>query len=286
MDLKTNTKMNKILLAGATGTLGSYLAKELVENKFETTLLVRNTKKIAHLEAKIVKAELTKPETLKGVCHNIDVVISSVGITRQKDKLTYMDVDFQANMNLLNEAVKSGVKKFIYLSVINGEELKHIKICEAKEKFVDALKASGLDYQIVRPNGFYTDLKEILDMAKSGRAYLFGDGSIKLNPIHPEDLAKFCVENIDNKETNLEIGGPETFSQKELAELAFEVLDKKTKITYIPNWLANGTLSLIKLFTKSTFYGPIEFFITAMQMEAIGPKYGTLKLKEYFLNNK
>ena len=58
----------------------------------------------------MLEAQVTQPETLKGVCKNIDVVISTVGITRHKDGLTYMDVDFQSNVNLIEEA-KEGVKK-------------------------------------------------------------------------------------------------------------------------------------------------------------------------------
>ena len=57
--------------------------------------------------------------------------ISTVGIT---NRLNYMDVDFQANLNLLEEAKRSGVKKFIYVAVLNGEKLTHLKICEGKEK--------------------------------------------------------------------------------------------------------------------------------------------------------
>jgi hypothetical protein len=33
-----------------------------------------------------------------------------------------MDVDDQANLNLLNEALNSGEKKFIYVSALNGEK--------------------------------------------------------------------------------------------------------------------------------------------------------------------
>jgi uncharacterized protein YbjT (DUF2867 family) len=69
-----------------------------------------------------------------------------------------MDGDFQANVNLIEEAKRSGVKKFIYVSVLNGEKFKQTKICYAKEALVDYLKQSGMAYTIVRPNGFFSDM--------------------------------------------------------------------------------------------------------------------------------
>ena len=36
--------------------------------------------------------------------HELDWFVSIVGITRQKDVLTYMDVDYLANVNLVNKA--------------------------------------------------------------------------------------------------------------------------------------------------------------------------------------
>jgi uncharacterized protein YbjT (DUF2867 family) len=96
--------MRTVLLAGATGYLGSYIAKVLRNRALTTRAIVRNIATLADKGIKIdevIRAELTMPETIEGCCDKIDVVISTVGITRQKDGLTYMDVDYQANMNLL-----------------------------------------------------------------------------------------------------------------------------------------------------------------------------------------
>jgi uncharacterized protein YbjT (DUF2867 family) len=164
--------MKQILLAGSTGYLGSYIAKELQKKAYFLRAIARNPEKLKQkdIEAnEVLKAELTKPDSIRESCKGIDVVISTVGITRQKDGLTYMDVDYQANMNLLEEANKSGVKKFIYVSVLNGEKLRHLKICNAKEMFVEQLKKSRLHYCIVRPNGFFSDMSGFFNMAKRGR---------------------------------------------------------------------------------------------------------------------
>lgn len=279
--------MKRILLAGATGYLGSYIAEELQKRAYYVKVIVRNTERLKEKNIEtneIYKGELTKPSSIKGCCSNIDVVISTVGITRQKDGLTYMDVDYQANMNLLQEAKKSGVKKFIYVSVLNGENLRHLKICDAKEKFVEQLKKSGIDYCIIRPNGFFSDMTEFFTMAKKGRVYLFGNGKLKANPIHGIDLAVVCVNAIENPDKEIKVGGPETLTQNEIAAMAFEAVGIKPKITHIPNWVRVAILKIVKTFTGSKFYGPIEFFLTVMAIDMLAPEYGNHTLKEYYIN--
>ncbi|MEZ4917969.1 MAG: SDR family oxidoreductase [Saprospiraceae bacterium] len=275
---------NKVLLAGATGYLGQYLTQELLENGYNTRLLVRNKKKVKtdHPNLEILEAQVTNPETLTGAFQNIDVVISSIGITRQKDGLTYMDVDFQANANLIDEAKKSGGKKFIYISVLNGEKLRHLKICEAKEKLGDYLKSSGLDYCIIRPNGFFSDMRDFLEMAKGGRVYLFGDGKLKLNPIHGSDLAKAVVSAISQNKNEINIGGPDLLTQNEIAEMALKAYGKTVKIVHLPDWIRRLALWAIRTFTNSKTYGPIEFFMTTMVMDMEAPQYGIHKLEDFF----
>lgn len=275
---------NKILLAGATGYLGRFITKELIDRDYKTKIVVRNKNKV-RLDAsnlEILDAQVTKPETLKDICKDVDVVISTVGITRQKDGLTYMDVDYQANVNLINEAKKSGVKKFIYISVLNGEKLRYLKICEAKEKLGDYLKASGLDYCIIRPNGFFSDMGDFLKMAKSGKVYLFGDGKLKLNPIHGKDLAKVVVDAISQDKKEINIGGPNMLSQNEIAELALKAYAKPIKIIHLPDWIRKFSLWAVRTFTSSKIYGPIEFFMTTMVMDMQAPQFGDYKLENFF----
>ncbi len=275
----------KVLVAGATGYLGGYITRELeFSDFFNTRIVVRNKQKVkvGNPNVEVVEAEVTKPETLKHLCLGVDVVISCVGITRQKDGLTYMDVDYQANVNLIKVAKASGVRKFIYISVLNGNKLRDLKICEAKEKLVDYLKASGLDYCIIRPNGFFSDMSDFLKMAKSGRVCLFGDGKLCLNPIHGEDLAKVCIDAINSKEKEINVGGPDILSQNAIAELAFKAYSKPVKVLHLPDWIRRMSLWVLRTCTNSKTYGPLEFFMTTMVMDMRSPQYGTHKLENFF----
>ena len=277
--------MRKILLAGATGYLGSYIARELIKDSGDLRVIVRSPDKLhkRNLEvADIFRAEVTQPDSITGCCEGIDTVISTVGITGQKDGLTYMDVDYQANLNLLKEAQESGVRKFVYVSVLNGEKLRHLKICDAKERFVEQLKKSSLEYCVIRPNGFFSDMAEFYNMAKNGNVYLFGDGEQKTNPIHGEDLAAICIRAIDGTALEIRAGGPETLTYNQIATIAFEVAGTTPKITRIPDWVRKIIIKLIRYLSSSKYYGPIEFFLAVTAIDMTAPEYGTHRLRDYF----
>ena len=283
-------KTEKILLAGATGYLGQYILAVLLREEYPTRIVVRNKSKLSpalltHPLLEIVEAEVTQPDTLQGVCKGVHKVISSVGITRQKDGLTYEQVDFQANKNLLDEALREGVRKFIYVSVFKGEAMRHIAIGAAKERFVDALKASGLDYCIIRPSGFYSDMTLFFKMAKAKKdeILLFGKGQYAMNPIHGEDLAEVCVAQLERYEREVNVGGAEIFTQTEIACLAFEVLHKPANISYLPDWVRRLILKMGKYLLPKSIYGAMEFVLTIMAMDVVAPmQVGKHRLKAFF----
>jgi len=277
--------MNKIVIAGSTGYLGSYIVRELIARKMDFSAIARNTQKLEQLglaSHQIIKAQVTEKSTLKGCLEGAHTVISTVGITRQKDGLNYMDVDYQANMNLLNEALRTGVKKFIYISAIGGTKYRHLKIFQAKESFVDALKNSGLDYTILRPNGFFSDMQDFLQMAAKGKVYLFGKGDKRLNPIHGEDLAEVVVDAIASSKKEIEVGGPDILSHDEIAEMALRAYQKPVKIVHLPDWTRRAAIHLARTFTSPATYGPVEFFMTMMGDDQIATRYGKHRLQHFF----
>ncbi len=93
------------MVAGATGYLGKFVAQEFKKQGHWVRALARNPEKLEEtgpfLEPavkdqidEVFVGQVTKPETLHGLCDGIDIIFSSIGITRQKDRLTYRDVDY------------------------------------------------------------------------------------------------------------------------------------------------------------------------------------------------
>jgi uncharacterized protein YbjT (DUF2867 family) len=277
--------MKKILVAGATGYLGQFVVKALKAKGYRVRALGRSAAKLALVEEyadDLFVGEVTDPDSLNGLCDGIDVVFSSVGITRQKDGLTYKDVDYQANRNLLTIAEASGVSKFMYVHVLNAEKLRHVAMIQAKQTFVNELKLSPLDHVVICPTGFFSDMEEFLAMAGSGRVYLFGDGSNRINPIHGADLAEFCVGAMNSQEHQFNVGGPEVFTYREIAEMAFAVLNRPKKITCVPKSLVSATVGALRWLTPAKVYGPVEFMASVMTMDVIGHAHGQRRLAEHF----
>lgn len=275
----------KVLVVGATGYLGQHVVKVLKEAGYWVRALSRTEQKIEAVRPfvdDLFIGEATDPASLTGICDGINIVFSSLGITRQKDRLTYMDVDYQANKNVLDEALAAGVGRFMYISALHANKLRHVKILEAKERFADELKAADIDHLIIRPNGFFSDMTTFLDMAQNGRIYLFGDGENRANPIHGADLAQACVAHLNQPGGEYDIGGPELLTQNEIARQAFAAAGKPVKITHIPLWVKDAALWSIRTFTSVKTYGPIEFFMTVLAMDMIAPAYGSHTLKAHF----
>ncbi len=285
--------MKRVLIAGATGYLGKFVVQAFKQQGYYVRVLTRSRERLYKAGPFTAPAlteedaddvfvgEISKPETLTGMLDDIDLVFSSVGISRQRDGLTFEQVDYQCNKNLIDLCQSSSVNRFVYVSMQGAENIMQLAITMAHEKVVTALKNSGMEYRIVRPCGYFSDMGALYDMAKRGRSFLVGEGSNLMNPIHGRDLARVCVETAEGDELEVEAGGPDVMTQREAAMLAFEVVGKPLKIHVIPMWLARGLVKFIALF--STQFGDLaEFIVTAGEIDGVGPKRGTTSLRSYF----
>ena len=277
-----------VLIAGATGYLGRFLVAEYMKREDWNVIALVRKPEGAPMATKLVQGEVTKPETLKGIMDDgVDLGSRPIIKKRQRDGLTYRDVDYQANKNLLDEAIVAKVPRFAYIHVLQGKAMAHITAIKAKEDFVTELEQAVQDGKIelatvICPSGFFSDMQDFLNMAKGGRVYLFGDGSHTINPIHGEDLAKATADVIAEGRATVDIGGPDILSQKDIAELAFSALGKPIKISFVWDSIRIGLIKVLPWITPLAIWGPTQFFLTALNMDMVGECHGTHHLKYHF----
>lgn len=275
--------MPNVFIAGATGYLGRHLVQTFLDRGFHVRALVRDATRATELPAhQLVEAQATQPSTLHGALDGVDLVVSALGITRQRDGLTYRDVDFQANVNLLEEALRAGVPRFAYVHVLGAEHMSGVPMIDAKQAFVARLRSAAVTSTVIQPSGFFSDMSDFLGMAHQGRAWLFGDGTKRLNPIHGADLAEAIADAVADGRDTLQVGGPDVFTHTQLATVAFEVLGKQPRITYLPDGIRRALLTVVPWVTPRHVSGPAQFFLTAFGLDMVGERHGTHHLADHF----
>ncbi len=279
--------MRNVLLFGSTGNIGKAIADELhQQSSYSVTAVVRNAEKaivLKDLVSQIVVADVTNPASLKGLCAGFDIVISALGKSvspNDKSKPSFQDIDLNANTHILNEAVKSGVKKFVYVSAFHAEKYLHLEYFRTHHEFGERLKQSGLDYSIIKPPAVFSSFLDLMTMAQKGLLITMGKGLRRTNPIYEGDLARICVASIDQHIPIVEAGGKEVLSRSCINETIQRLVAPHKKVRTVPLGLVKAGLPLVKLMDKNR-YDKFAFFSEVMQHDTIAPAVGEMTLETY-----
>ncbi len=277
----------KVVLAGAFGNLGSDILRQLIAAGNEVVALDMAEKDISEIKGKYEfhSIDVTKKETLAGTCEGADAVITTVGLVRASATLTNYDIDLNGNLNLLEEAKKAGVKKFVYVSVIKCDTDPSVPMLEAKHQFEEKLKESGIDYIIVRPTGYFYDIAKVfMPMIEKGKVTLLGRKDYPCNVIDTKDLADFIISHLNEQNKTYNVGGQETYTYKEIANMFFAAAGKKAKISRAPVFLFD--LIIKKAEKSNNGKAPIiRFSKWTLTHDLVGSdKWGKLSFKDYINN--
>ena len=228
------------------------------------------------------KIDVTKPETLKGLCDGADLVITTVGLTGASAAVTNYQIDYEGNLAILKEAQAAGVQRFTYISVIKADLAPHIPMLHAKYLFEEELKKSGLTYVIHRPTGYFYDIVKVFrPMIEEGKVKLLGKKPVHANVISTEDFAEFIVKSMMDENVTYNVGGKETLSYEEIANLCFAAAGKEPNIVRFPAWVFDILANLPKI--KASGRKPIiQFSKWTLTEEMVGDTvYGDMSFTEY-----
>lgn len=273
----------KVVLAGAYGNLGADVFRELIANGHEVTALDVAQRDIGTGSgSKFIKIDVTDPKTLEGVCDGADVVITTVGLTKGSATVTNYDIDYQGNLNLLNEAKKAGVKRFVYISVVKADTAPDVPMVHAKYLFESELKKSGLTYVIHRPTGYFYDIIKVFKpMIEKGKVTLLGKDPVYANIVSTEDFAKFIVSRMTDENVTYSVGGKEKYSYEEIAKMCFEAAGKEPVIKRVSPSVFN-MLAFINRLKKNGKEAVIRFSKWTLTNDMVGETVaGDMSFAEY-----
>ncbi len=276
----------KVLIAGVGGVLGRELVGAFVKKGIYPSGLGLSDREFSGLDGKVssrIVADVTKPSTLAGACSGIETVVSVIGITRMRGGLTHMDVDYQGNMNLLAEARRAGVRKFVFISPVGTDigARQGVPLMEAKFRFEEALKKSGIEWVIVRASGFMRDFAEMARTAQKGRMYIIGGGNVSCAPVEVGELALFMVDGaFDLSNAYISVGGPREMTWRDICDSCFRVWNRAPAVSVIPVWICELALWLIRPFS-SQYYALGKLLVFFSVVDVSVERRGKIDLDTY-----
>ncbi len=247
--------MARVLLFGATGTIGRAVAKALVDAGHTATCCARPGTNADTLPSQVThcQANVTDPQSLGEALagQSFDAAISCLA-SRTGAPDDAWAIDHRATLNALEAAKAAGAQHFVLLSAICVQK-PTLAFQEAKLAFEAELLSSGLTYSIVRPTAFFKSLSGQFDRVRAGKPFLvFGDGKLTAcKPISDEDLATFIVGCLDEPSRHnaiLPIGGPdEAMTPLEQGQALFEAVGMPPKFKHVPVGMLTAIITGLSL---------------------------------------
>ena len=220
----------KILVTGANGFIGSAIIKSLSQNNNNIIVaaLRRHSNVVINKSnvSVILIEDINKHTNWNKALEGVTTVIHTAGIAHRSSKFSkkeiYREVNYYGTLNLAEQAVNSGVKRFIFLSTIkvNGEltelnlpfnaddtpqpiDYYGISKLEAENALLDISKITNLEIVIIRPplvygNGSKGNISIIEKCVALGLPLPFGSISNKRSVVSINNLInliQICLYN-------------------------------------------------------------------------------------------
>ena len=258
----------RVLLLGASGTIGMATARALLRRGHEVVCLVRprqgegSAQADTHLSellagAMVVRGHVSDPEVWSQPSFTqarFDAVVSCMA-SRTGSPQDAWRVDHLAHVGALKAAQAAGVRHFVQLSAICVQK-PLLAFQHAKLAFEKALIESGMTYSIVRPTAFFKSLSGQLERVKKGKPFLiFGDGQLTAcKPISDDDLADFlvgCLDDVSRHNQILPIGGPgPAITPLAQGEHLFALLGMPPRFKRVPVGLMDAIVGVLSVLGK------------------------------------
>lgn len=234
------------LVTGATGGLGRRIVRVLRSREKPVRVFVRLTSRYSDLEqrgAEIFIGDLRRERDIQKACQGVKYIISAHGSNEASGGADILD--YRANIDLIDFAREAGVEHFVFISVLGADRgYEDAPVFKAKREVEKYLEKSGLNYTILRPSGFASNLLPLAERLRETGIYLsLGNLKNRSSAVSTDDLATIAVDSVRVEAARNKIfpvGGPEILTREDLPQIFGRVFNKQAFIISPPLFLFDG----------------------------------------------
>ena len=234
----------KILVTGGTGTVGSQVVQELLRRKADVSVLTRDAKKPLPPGAKAVEGNLLDVESVRRVFNGVDAVFLLNAVSQTESSEGLMAVTAMRT---------AGVARVVYLSVHDVTAAAWLPHFGSKIGVEEAIRQSGIDYTILRPNNYYQNDYWFKDVLLQHSVYPQPIGSAGVSRVDVRDIAEaaaIALTTTGHAGQTYDLVGPEAVTGESTAQAWSKALGKpivyggddldaweKVQVNYLPHWM-------------------------------------------------
>ena len=271
---------------GASGFIGRHLIRRLTEKDFRIIAATRSPYLKGYLkplgnpgQIDLEEVNLFEKENIRNLIKNSDVVINLVGILYENKKQKFNNIHAKFPELLSKLCSELNIEKFVHISALGINETVSSKYMQSKLNGEKNILNNFNRSVILRPSIIFGPEDKFFNQFASLAEFfpclpLIGGGLTYFQPIYVGDVAKSIatiLEKEEIKENIYELGGPQTFTFKELMEILLKQIKKKRLLIPIPWTLAKFQAKFFQLFPKP--------LLTSDQVEIL--KYDNIVTNKY-----
>tara|TARA_Y100000589_G_scaffold87994_1_gene82231 strand:+ start:984 stop:1946 length:963 start_codon:yes stop_codon:yes gene_type:complete len=247
----------KILLVGATGTLGRQIAKRAIEDGHDVRCIVRNPRKASFLQewgCELTKGDLLKKDDINYALQDIEAVIDAA-TSRPDDSKSIYETDWEGKLNLFNECEEKGIDRVIFLSILLTEQFRNVPLMDVKFCTEKLLENSKFNFTIFKCAAFMQGVigQFAIPILDSQAVWMSGTPT-KIAYINTQDMANIIVASLENEKTyklSLPLVGPKAWDANEIISLCEKYSKRKAKVFRVADFILKATQSVVSFFQDS-----------------------------------
>lgn len=231
-------------MTGATGFVGAETLKQALAAGHHVRALTRKAQP-PHARLKWLPGSLEDSAALDDLVRDVDVVIHIAGVVNAPDRDAFEVGNARGTMAVVDAMRKRGVRRLVHISSLAAREPDLSDYGWSKELAERHVRASGLDWTIVRPPAIYgpgdRDVLEFFRMARRGIMLLPPGG--RLSVLEVGDLARLLLALADETDISLthiyeaDDGTPGGWDHKDFGAAIGRAVGRNVRTLAAPAWL-------------------------------------------------
>ena len=294
-----------VVVFGATGFIGRHVVQKLVRCGYRVRAVVRRPEQALFLtsmgdvgQVSLVQANVCSETDVRSATVGASAVVNAVGILAERGSQSFHNLHVYNTQLMVKAAMGAKAGHFVHISAIGADKTSPSKYSRTKALGEVAVDGFSGAISILRPSLVFGPQDKFFNrfaaMSRLSPVMTIVNGSTRFQPVYVGDVAESVVRmlaKVPKARDLIELGGPSTYSFRELIELILQQVGRRRFLISLPDRIAmplafvlglmpdpSLTTDQVRLLrrdniTSGAARGLVDLDIVPTPLEAILPQY-------------